>query len=194
MPRTHVSGGLLTASPSGIVLGLDPSLTGFGFVALDPDRDLFEAWLYKSPNRGVERLKDIRTWLHEKSLTLVTAGFTILDAAVEDTVLASHSAIALGELSGLVRMFCLENLEASAQYPLKVPPSVVKKFATGRGNAKKSEVLLSVYKKWGVEFHDDNLADAYVLARVAAGDSSATYEEELVQKMRDAKFRDPVRV
>jgi hypothetical protein len=29
-------------------------------------------------------------------------------------------------------------------------------------------MLLTVYKKWGVEFRDDNLADAFVIAMVAA--------------------------
>ena len=173
---------------------MDPSLTGFGMTALAPDSGRFESWLYKSPQRGVERLADIQSWLLEKFQIIIDTDFVVLDAAVEDTVLASHSATSMGELSAVVRMFCRNNLHGSAQYPMKVPPSSVKKYATNRGNAKKAEVLLAVYKKWGVEFADDNLADSFVLSKIASGDSQTQYEAEVLQKLQDAKFRDPARV
>ena len=48
-------------------------------------------------------------------------------------------------------------------------PHQLKQFVTGKGNTKKSEVMLQVYKKWGAEFSDDNLADAYVLAQMLKG-------------------------
>ena len=48
-----------------------------------------------------------------------------------------------------------------------VSPSTLKKFVTGKGNCKKDLVLLKVFQKWGVEFSDNNLADAYSLARFA---------------------------
>ena len=47
---------------------------------------------------------------------------------------------------------------------LEVPPSTLKKFVTGRGNAAKNEMLLHVYKRWGREYSDDNMADAYALS------------------------------
>jgi crossover junction endodeoxyribonuclease RuvC len=194
MPRTSVDGGLLSGPPGEIVLGIDPSLTGFGMTALSPDTWRFESWLYRSKQRGVERLRDIGEWMLTTLRTVVDNDFVIIDAAVEDTVLASYSAISMGELSGMVRMFCVENLEGSAQYPLKVPPTVVKKYATNRGNAKKNEVLLAVYKKWGVEFRDDNLADSYVLARISAGSTQTEYEKQVLEKLQEPRFRDPARV
>ncbi len=51
-----------------------------------------------------------------------------------------------------------------------IAPGTLKKFVTGDGRAKKDLMLLKVYKKWGVEFSDDNLADAYGLARHALED------------------------
>jgi Holliday junction resolvasome RuvABC endonuclease subunit len=48
-----------------------------------------------------------------------------------------------------------------------IAPGTLKKFVTGDGRAKKDLMLLKVFKKWGVEFADDNLADAYSLARLA---------------------------
>jgi crossover junction endodeoxyribonuclease RuvC len=41
----------------------------------------------------------------------------------------------------------------------------LKKYATGKGTSKKQEMLLQIYKRWGVEFNDDNAADSYALAR-----------------------------
>jgi len=46
-----------------------------------------------------------------------------------------------------------------------IPPTTLKKFATGRGNAQKSLMLQRIYKRWGIDVEDDNLADAYALAR-----------------------------
>ncbi|MBN8200492.1 crossover junction endodeoxyribonuclease RuvC [Bacillus sp. NTK034] len=49
----------------------------------------------------------------------------------------------------------------------EVAPSAVKKFATGKGNTKKDEMVLPIYKKWGFEHSSDNVRDAYVLAQIA---------------------------
>lgn len=48
-----------------------------------------------------------------------------------------------------------------------VPPTVVKKFVSGKGNAKKEALILPLYKKWGYEHDSDNVRDAYILARIA---------------------------
>src|SRR5690625_5242216 len=48
-----------------------------------------------------------------------------------------------------------------------VAPSQVKKFATGKGNASKDNMLLPIYKNWGYEHESDNVRDAYVLAQIA---------------------------
>jgi hypothetical protein len=39
----------------------------------------------------------------------------------------------------------------------------LKKYATGKGTAKKQEMLLQIYKRWGVEFNDDNAADFTII-------------------------------
>jgi crossover junction endodeoxyribonuclease RuvC len=48
-----------------------------------------------------------------------------------------------------------------------VPVGTIKKFATGRGNASKMEVLMAVEKRWGVLAQDDNEADAIALLEYA---------------------------
>ncbi|KYC92235.1 hypothetical protein B4102_3776 [Heyndrickxia sporothermodurans] len=46
-------------------------------------------------------------------------------------------------------------------------PAAVKKFATGKGNTKKDEMVLPIYKHWGFEHSSDNVRDAYVMAKIA---------------------------
>jgi crossover junction endodeoxyribonuclease RuvC len=48
---------------------------------------------------------------------------------------------------------------------IEIPPTSLKKFVTGKGNAKKDLILLGVYKRWDFDTEDDNEADAYGLAQ-----------------------------
>jgi crossover junction endodeoxyribonuclease RuvC len=48
-----------------------------------------------------------------------------------------------------------------------IEPTKLKKFITGKGQCKKELILLYVYKKFGEEFDNNNIADAYGLARMA---------------------------
>lgn len=50
---------------------------------------------------------------------------------------------------------------------LIVTPSQVKKYATGKGNSSKDNMILPIFKKWGFEHDSDNVRDAYVLAKIA---------------------------
>jgi len=43
------------------------------------------------------------------------------------------------------------------------PPSTVKKYATGRGNATKADMAVALYKRCGLELPNDNEVDAYWL-------------------------------
>ena len=45
-----------------------------------------------------------------------------------------------------------------------VPPTSLKKFVTGKGNAKKELIMMEVYKRWQFESKTNNIADAYSLA------------------------------
>src|SRR5699024_12690106 len=45
-------------------------------------------------------------------------------------------------------------------------PSQGKKYATGKGNTSKDNMILPIYRNWGLEHDNDNVRDAYVLARI----------------------------
>ena len=46
-----------------------------------------------------------------------------------------------------------------------VAPQALKKFVTGKGNVKKDQMKLAVFKRWGVEFPTTDETDAYALAQ-----------------------------
>jgi len=177
-----------------ISIGIDQSLTGFALTALAHSNPMqYHTWVYKSPYFGVERLVDIRQFLFDHLDYLSQNGRAIQNIAMEGTVLASHSALVLGELSALVKLTMYDYFDDDTRFPIQVPPMTLKKYAAGKGNAKKQEMLLQMYKRWGVEFNDDNAADSYALARLAAGIYKDKVEQSVVEQMWDPKYRDQSR-
>jgi Holliday junction resolvasome RuvABC endonuclease subunit len=198
MTEKVFDGGLLDGP---VTLGIDQSLTGFAITALNIDNpNSYETWVYKSPKSGVRRLADIRGWMESKFDFLYAQRCRVEDIAMEGTVLASHSALKLGELAGLVKVVIWDyfdgNLnsyipfEEHTRTPLQVPPMTLKKYATGKGTAKKQEMLMQMYKRWNIEFNDDNAADSYALARLAAGIATDAIERAVVEQIKDPKYRD----
>ena len=191
MPEKKFDGGLL---PGPVSIGIDQSLTGFALTILnveDPSR--YMTWVYKSEFRGVKRLDDISKWMTSKLNTVKDQ--YIQDIAMEGTVLASQSALVLGELAATVKLtlwlyFRDYDHQEHLRTPLLVPPMTLKKYAAGKGNAKKQEMLMQIYKRWGIEFNDDNAADSYALARLASGSAQGAIEEAVVEQIKDPKFRD----
>lgn len=195
MSEKVFDGGLLPQQS--IAIGIDQSLTGFAMAAVDMVRpDQYEIWVYKSPYSGVERLVDIHDWIRQKLWFLEEdQGNFIEHTAMEGSVLASFSALKLGELAATVKL-CLYSYfkpyNEIAASPLQVPPMTLKKYVAGKGNAKKQEMLLQTYKRWGIELNDDNAADAYGLARLAAGHAISPIEEQIVAQIKDPKYRDQI--
>lgn len=176
-----------------VALGVDQSLTGFALSAVntaDPSNHI--TWVYKSPYRGVQRLSDIREWFYSKLDYLRDNDHAVYDSAMERGVLASPSSLPLGELAGLVKLAFWDYLPEGSKprTPLQIAPMSVKKFATGKGTAKKQEMLMQIYKRWGIEFNDDNAADAYSLARIATGYHTSKIEQEVIEKILTGDYRD----
>jgi Holliday junction resolvasome RuvABC endonuclease subunit len=200
MSKEKVFGGNLKPGP--VAIGIDQSLTGFALTALNVDApDQYQTWVYKSDKRGVARLSDIRWWLMNKFDEIAKVG-DIQEIAMEAAILASPSSLVLGELAGLVKVTCWDyfdgNLNRYIPYPqnlrtpLQIPPMTLKKYAAGKGNAKKQEMLMQIFKRWGLEFNDDNAADSYALARLASGNALGAIELAVVEQIKDVKFRDQI--
>lgn len=176
-----------------VAVGLDQSLTGYGLTLLTMDGVHYETAVFGSAYRGVDRLYDIQEWLTAHLQRASMLGYEIADVAMEAPVRASMAALLMGEVAAATKLVVRQAvLTGPGAYPLQVPPTILKKYVTGSGSTKvsKSQMLLQVYKKWGVEFTDDNAADSYGLARIAASLADNRYELDVVTKMTDVKYRD----
>lgn len=168
-------------------MGIDQSYTGFGLTAFDGSKH--ETWVFKSEYRGIERLMEIEGWLEGKIHSF--HGLALEGVAIEAPVLQSPSALISGQLFAIVlRKLYLDALNENARYPLQVPPTMLKKYVTGKGTGvQKNQMLLATYKAFGVEFTDDNAADSYGLARIASGFADTQYRQDVLKKLEDPKFR-----
>ena len=195
MSEKVFDGGLIPGKP--VAIGIDQSLTGFAVAVVDIiEPSNYEIWVYKSPYRGVQRLNDIAEWLAGKLDFLDGNGNDVYDIAMEGSVLQSQAASVLGELMGAVKLALFTIYEDShnqlLRTPLLVPPMTLKKFISGKGNAKKDEIMLQIYKRYGVEINENNAADAYGLARIAAEFVIDSVEKDIIVKLRDPKFRESI--
>jgi Holliday junction resolvasome RuvABC endonuclease subunit len=74
-----------------------------------------------------------------------------------------NAVIVQSELHGCLKLFCEESgIEYRA-----FSPGEIKKFATGKGNAKKEDMIKSAQEKYGYNGNDDNEADAIHLYQLA---------------------------
>lgn len=164
---------------SEVSMGIDQSYSGFAIALLSGSS--YRVEVYKSEKKGTDRLRDIQIYLEG-----VLQSYIVKDVAMEGYAYGVQMAHMAGELGGMVKLTLLEyNI-----YPLIVAPSMLKKYVTGKGTGiQKNQMLLNIYKKWGIEFTDDNAADAYALAKLASGASETAYEKEVLEKLQDPKFR-----
>lgn len=130
-----------------LALDLSPTATGVAY----PDGTV-TTWSPKL--QGPARLKWFRQQVDD---LLLTAEHTIDVIVIEGYAFGRpNQATAIGELGGVVKL-CLHDHGATW---LPIPPSNVKQYATGKGNAKKSEVLTAAVRRLGYRGSDDNQSDA----------------------------------
>ncbi len=177
-------GKLSVPGSSRLYMGIDQSYSGFACMLFSTN-GTYQTTVFKSELRGIDRLAEIRAFLKEQ---IDSSPFPIDDIAMEDYAYAGMGKVFhLGELGGMVKLVCKD----AGYYPMLVPPTSLKKYVTGKGTGvQKAQMLLYIYKKWGVEFTDDNAADSYALARLVAGMHGLAYEKEVYDKLQGADFRE----
>ena len=146
-------------------VGMDPSFNGFAIIVLDKDANIIEQKLFGSDTESEpeDRLLEL-----EKEFKFIPNIVCLHSVCIEGPSYASNGAFILqmGALHFMIRIMLKKR---GVDFKI-VAPGTLKKFVTGDGRAKKDLMLLKVFKKWGVEFDNDNLADAYGLARMALED------------------------
>lgn len=161
-------------------LGIDQSYSGFGVAVYYHPTEIYQtyrwAWPAKKFRSDGHRLSVIRSDFQWRLYQLRKADQLLAATAMEGYSYGSvQGREKAGELGGIVKECLFDTAEGEPWgTPTIVPPPTLKLFATGNGKASKEEMIEGVAKKWGPRFTDDNLADAYALARYAA----AQYGEE----------------
>lgn len=153
-------------------VGLDPSLRRSGLVVLDGNgevmlRETIGATTARRPCNTLRQRIEYYREVADKIRTLLRPYEGQSELCMEGYSMHGPGNLTIApELGGIVRLWLLDGFD-----PVEVAPTQVKSVATGKGNAKKDEVMTSVLARWGFDCGgDDNLADAYTLARWAMGD------------------------
>ena len=146
------------------VIGLDPSYTCFAGVLLtEPNQHTLKEWKTKPNPARFQRIETLATGVLEFVTSAQKLGRVDLVLIEGYSFGSMQGREAAGELGGAVRMAILKRGIPLAE----VPPTSLKKYVTGKGNAQKNEVMMFCLKKWGYQAPDDNAADAFALAHLA---------------------------
>lgn len=180
-----------------LIIGIDPSLTATGIVVLrDGKVELAEKTKNRPELGTIERVRLIRERIIDITENLIdeeewqAPDLIVIEGFSYGS--KGRSVFDIAYLGWRIREE-LEWLKEQDNIPwLEVPPSQLKKFATGQGNANKEIILQQVYKRWGVEFSDNNQADAYVLAQIGRAylgevEDLTAFQQEVISVLKDDK-------
>ena len=147
-------------------IGIDLSLVASGLVVLE-DGKLHSKNLIKSKPSGKLPINEL---IRLQKISDEVAEIAINNkpelACIENLAFMAHNTCALTQLAGL--SYLVRNKLNLAGIPfVMVAPTTLKKFLTGKGNIKKDMMLMAAYKRYGLTFDNDNIADGFALAKVA---------------------------
>lgn len=172
-----------------VVLGLDASLTKIGASVIGAETGAHTTTVFRSKTTGTRRLDEIYAYVTDLSRFLAQR-FVLAHITMEEYAwgIRGGKTFSIGEGGGAVKLALLHALgDVELAYPTMVSTTALKKYTLGSGRAEKSQMLLAVYRKWGVEFSKDDQADAYALARVGlallSGETEFAYEAEVVSSL-----------
>ena len=168
-----------------IVIGIDPSASATGILELDVDSQDCRWICIESKYRGPQRLEEI----YKKTAYFLARCVALpLHICMEDYAfnpLTSSQSHKLGEIGGVIKLAVWKEL---GMWPTLATNNQAKKFALGKGGGKvkitKSMLLKAVLTKWQFDTDDDNVADAYIQARIARAivlqKTDLLYEQEVL--------------
>lgn len=158
-------------------VGIDPS-TKTGIVRISDSGKFWSEEITtkakSDPQRFMDIAKQVLGWISERDIVCIE-GFSY-----------GSKGKGLSTQYGIGWLIRAELIRNGYSY-IDVPPSSLKKFATGKGNTKKDEMVLPIYKKWGFEHSSDNVRDAFVLAQIAKGmqdpSNLTEYQKDALRKV-----------
>ena len=135
------------------IIGMDLSLTSTGIAVYARGR--ITTLRLRSKHSGLERLLDLRAQLGAFLYTHKPGLIGIEGYSFGSKNSRAHS---IGEWGGVAKLTVSECRSAPTGY--LVSPVTLKKFMTGNHQAKKPEVVLHLFKRYGIEVPQEDEADA----------------------------------
>jgi crossover junction endodeoxyribonuclease RuvC len=180
-------------------VGIDPGTTNLAIVAFSPSRNVASTW--KPTGRiptGVRRLCFLMQGIKNHLGELEKIG-TVRHIAMEGySMLERFGQHNSGEVGAAIKLALVTwwGLDQPVAYPTIVAATQLKKFTTGSGSAKKSMMAKEVFKRWNTDFNDENLAEAYALARVAwamaVGPDMTKAQQEVIKALQGRTEWEPL--
>ena len=133
-----------------ISIGLDLSLTGTGVVVLNDGKIIKQRLIKSKPvpdGKPLDEVKRIRKIVEE--IELIVGDSTPTIAVIENLAFGVRNATALTQLAALNYFVRSMLMDYNVPFIL-IAPNSLKKFVTGNGAAKKDEMMLAIYKRYGV--------------------------------------------
>lgn len=164
-----------------LFIGIDQSVLHTGVCILNDDASVsFLGLIEPKKLRNHERLAYIRD-----GLTAVMANLRFATGVMEGYSYNSiNKKFLLGEVGAVIKLALFDHCDAC----FDAAPKQLKKFVCSKGSASKEDVMFSIEKQWGLVLQDDNLADAYGLARIgyeiARPSSVKRHQLEVVKHLR----------
>lgn len=158
-----------------LFFGLDPSLSETGLSVIDED-GYHETMSYKTVNKKKIKGNIIEYDIEDRILRIENRIMEfILNYDTVDTDLICIEGLAVSRVGRATHVlaglhYCVRTkLYENKYFNVKIVyPSTLKKFVLQKHNkkgTKKQQMLLHIYKRWGQEFNNDNMADAFALAQ-----------------------------
>lgn len=141
-----------------------------------------------------ERLRDLArlVYIRDRLYAMLPKGDIAIGVWESYAMKSTNRPFLLGEVGGIVQ---LALYDAGARVECAAPKAL-KKFVTGNASATKAEMVATIEQRWGATFpgNDDNLADAYGLARMGLEAISEVHstnraERETVARMVKPKVK-----
>jgi Holliday junction resolvasome RuvABC endonuclease subunit len=160
-------------------LGIDQSLRSSGVAVISGKQDVqFVGTVTPGKLKGAPRLAAVRQALRD-----VLAAEPDIKGYAYDV--GAGRVFELGEIGAVVKLV----LHDAAIPFVVVPPASLKQFVADHGQAKKEQMRQAVLKKWGQDFEQDDICDAFGLAQVARSfhlnKGTTRSELEVLKKLRD---------
>lgn len=177
-------------------IGLDLSLTSTGVCSFITNPVALITRVIKTSNKltyAQRYNKIIESILSEYSISTITS--TFIEGYSFGSFGKSSSMSYLIELGGILKF---KLYREGINYVI-VPPTLLKKFISGKGTSKKEDIKLHIYKKYGQEFESSDAADAYALVAMGVaydcgksinGKNLTSAEIECISRLREMNRND----